>query len=87
MGLLETLRRKVGCMHLSDLHDPKLLPLIQYHLRRIPPACYSLWEWKDAAEYLTAACPFDTAEEGKRYLIEWKRKGEEGNPYEDKKTK
>lgn len=76
MGLLETLSMKVGCMYLSDLHDPELLPLIQHHLRQICPECYSLWEWKDAAKYLTAACPFDTVEELKQYLMEWKEDGE-----------
>lgn len=74
MGLLETLSMKVGCMYLSDLHNPELLPLIQYHLRRICPECYSLWEWKDAAEYLTADCPFDTVKKVKQYLLEWKEK-------------
>lgn len=76
MGLLETLRRKVGCRYLSDLHNPELLPQIQYHLQKIDPEDYSLWVWRDAAEYLTAACPFHTVREVKQYLITWKEEDE-----------
>lgn len=53
LGLLEQLSFRTGCMYLSDLHTPALLPLIQHAVRNISPQDYSLWEWNDAVHYIT----------------------------------
>ena len=43
-GLLEILAFRSGCMYLSDLQQPRLLPAIRRALCNIPPEQFSLWE-------------------------------------------
>lgn len=52
-GLLERLQASIGCLYLSDLHQPDWLPLIQQVLPDINPKDYSIQEWNDAVRYIT----------------------------------
>ena len=52
-SLLEDICRKAGCMYISDLHRPELLPVIQSIVKEIDSDQYCLWEWNDAAAYIT----------------------------------
>lgn len=73
-GLLETLSFKTGCMYLTDLHQPRLLPMIQYAVRGLSPEQFSLWEWRDAVNYITGEeHAFQTPEEAATYLANYER--------------
>lgn len=69
VGLLEILANRAGCMYLSDLHQPKLLPAIRRALCNIPPKQFSLWEWQDAVVYITGEqLPFENPEQAAKRL-------------------
>lgn len=69
VGLLEILANRAGCIYLSDLHQPKLLPAIRRALCNIPPEQFSLWEWQDAVAYITGEqLPFENPEQAADYL-------------------
>ena len=51
--LLEYLADNIGCMYLSDLHQPYFIKRINKFLIRINPMIYSLYEWDDAVFYIT----------------------------------
>lgn len=69
VGLLEILAFRSGCMYLSDLHQPKLLPAIRRALGSISPKRFSLWEWQDAVVYITEeSLSFESPEQAADYL-------------------
>ena len=69
VGLLEILAFRSGCMYLSDLHQPKLLPAIRRALCSISPNRFSLWEWQDAVAYITEeSLSFESPEQAADYL-------------------
>ena len=69
-GLLELLQHSVGCDYLSDLHFNPDGISIQYTWRRIDPDDFSLWEWNDAARYLTARdADFEDTSDAKMFLL------------------
>lgn len=73
LGLLEFISFKVGCMYLSDLHQPNLLPLIQHTIRGLSPRQFSLWEWNDAVQYITGKeGVFPDQEQAASYLLSYK---------------
>ena len=53
LGLLDYLAYEAGCLYLSDLLNPYYWPSVRQALQRLDSRMYSLWEWNDAAEYLT----------------------------------
>ena len=72
LGLLEQLSFQTGCMYLSDLHNPNLLPLIQHAAGKIIPQDYSLWDWEDAVHYITGQKrPFESQAEAAAFLREF----------------
>ena len=72
-----------GCMYLSDLHQPKLLPAIRRALCNIPPEQFSLWEWQDAVSYITEeALSFESQEQAADYLKNYRVQQETGGSYE-----
>lgn len=82
-GLLEILAFRSGCMYLSDLHQPERLPAICRALRHIPPQQFSLWEWQDAAAYITGeALSFESQKQAAEYLKKYQVKQETGGSYE-----
>ena len=83
VGLLEILANRAGCMYLSDLHQPKLLPAIRRALCNIPPEQFSLWEWQDAVAYITEeSLSFESPEQAADYLKKYQVKQETGGSYE-----
>ena len=63
-GLLEFLARETGCVYLSDLRQPARLAAVRKAVRGLSPGQFSLWEWNDAAAYITEkACDFKTVRE------------------------
>ena len=69
VGLLEILAFRSGCMYLSDLHQPGLLPAIRRALQSVFPQQFSLWEWQDAVAYITGEqLPFESPEQAADYL-------------------
>ena len=83
VGLLEILANRAGCMYLSDLHQPKLLPAIRRALCNIPPERFSLWEWQDAVAYITGEqLPFENPEQAADYLKNYRVQQETGGSYE-----
>ena len=83
VGLLEILAFRSGCMYLSDLHQPKLLPAIRRALCNIPPEQFSLWEWQDAVACITEeALSFESPEQAADYLKKYRVQQETGGSYE-----
>lgn len=83
VGLLEILANRAGCMYLSDLHQPKLLPAIRRALCNIPPERFSLWEWQDAVAYITGEqLPFENPEQAADYLKNYRVRQETEGSYE-----
>ena len=83
VGLLEILAFRSGCMYLSDLQQPRLLPAIRRALCSIPPEQFSLWEWQDAVSYITEeALSFESQEQAADYLKKYQVKQETGGSYE-----
>lgn len=69
VGLLEILAFRSGCTYLSVLRQPGLLPVIQRVLCKIPPEQFSLWEWQDAAAYITGEHrSFENSDQAADYL-------------------
>ena len=83
VGLLGTLASRSGCMYLSDLHQPKLLPAIRRALCDIPPERFSLWEWQDTVAYITEeSLSFESPEQAGDYLKKYRVRQETGGSYE-----
>lgn len=83
VGLLEILAFRSGCMYLSDLRQPGRLPAIRRALHHIHPQQFSLWEWQDAATYITGeAHLFENPEQAAAYLKKYQVKQETGGSYE-----
>ena len=69
LGLLDEIGSRVGCMYLSDLHQPAWLPRVRQVLQSISPERYSLWQWNDAVSYISGkACAFTQISEAVQYL-------------------
>ena len=69
IGLLEDLAGQLGCMCLSDLHRAERRRLSRC-LQTFRAETYSLWEWNDAARYLTGAeIRFSDRKEAKKILL------------------
>lgn len=82
-GLLEILAFRSGCMYLSDLHQPGLLPAIRRALQSVFPQQFSLWEWQDAVAYITGEqLPFENPEQAADYLKNYRVRQETGGSYE-----
>ena len=82
-GLLEILAFRSGCMCLSELRQPELLPVIQRALQNIFPQHFSLWEWQDAVAYITGEeFSFESQEQAADYLKKYQVKQETGGRYE-----
>ena len=82
-GLLEILAFRSGCMYLSDLQQPRLLPAIRRALCNIPPEQFSLWEWQDAVACITEeALSFESQEQAADYLKNYRVRQETGGSYE-----
>lgn len=78
IGLLELISSKAGCMYLSDLRQPGLLSIIRSVVRDISPEQYSLWEWNDAAVYITGEKVFfRNQKQAAVFLQSYKNKFEE----------
>ncbi len=78
-GLLDYIAFKVGCMYLSNLHEPQNLLFIQNTLRYIDSSMFGLEEWNDAVEYITGkGISFSTSEQAVEYLFSYK--GEKPQP-------
>ena len=70
MSLLEELAGQLGCMYLSDLHRAKPW-WVGRCLRNFRAETYSLWEWNDAAQYLTETeIRFSSQEAAKKFLLD-----------------
>lgn len=70
MSLLEELAGQLGCMYLSDLHRAKPW-WVGRCLRNLHAETYSLWEWNDAAQYLTGMeIRFSSQEAAKEFLLD-----------------
>mgnify|MGYP005858389401 CR=1 FL=1 len=83
VGLLEILAFRSGCMYLSDLQQPRLLPAIRRALYNIPPEQFSLWEWQDAVAYITEeSLSFESPEQAADYLKNYRVRQETGGNYE-----
>ena len=83
VGLLEILAFRSGCMYLSDLHQPGLLPAIRRALQNIFPQQFSLWEWQDAVAYITGEqLPFESPEQAADFLKKYRKQQETGGSYE-----
>lgn len=83
VGLLEILAFRSGCMYLSDLHQPRLLPAIRRALCNISPKQFSLWEWQDAVAYITEEShSFDSPEQAADYLKNYRVREKTGGSYE-----
>ena len=81
-GLLEILAFRSGCMYLSDLHQPWLLPEIQQALQSISPKQFSLWEWQDAVAYITGErLMFKSQEQAADFLKNYQKPKETGGSY------
>ena len=83
VGLLEILAFRSGCMYLSDLQQPRLLPAIRRALYNSPPEQFSLWEWQDAVAYITEeSLSFESPEQAADYLKNYRVRQETGGNYE-----
>lgn len=83
IGLLEILAFRSGCMYLSDLRQPGVLPAIRRALPNIFPQQFSLWEWQDAVAYITGEqLPFESPEQAADFL-----KNTESNKKNDEESK
>lgn len=70
IGLLEDLAGQLGCMYLSDLHRAERRRLSRC-LQTFRAETYSLWEWNDAAQYLTGTeIRFSSQEAAKKFLLD-----------------
>lgn len=70
MSLLEELAGQLGCMYISDLHRAERREL-RCCLRTVHAEAYSLWEWNDAAQYLTGREKrFSGQKEAKKFLMD-----------------
>lgn len=80
VGLLEILAFRTGCMYLSDLHQPRLLPAVRRALCSISPSQFSLREWQDAAAYITCkSISFQSPEQAADYLRHYRGQEETDN--------
>lgn len=71
-GLLDRIANTLNCTFLSDLRKPSLSASICSTISHIAPDCYSLREWKDAAEYITLSSrDFSSSEEAREYLMNY----------------
>ena len=71
-GLLEILSFKAGCIYLSDLRRPEFLPAVRRAVHTISTDRFSLWEWRDAVDYITGEnLSFESAEEAAAYLANY----------------
>ncbi len=73
MGLLDYIASKVGCMYLSDLHEPQNLLSIQSTLHSIVPSMFGLEEWSEMVAYITGEyIYFQSGEQAMEYLLSYK---------------
>ena len=73
LGLLDYIAFKVGCMYLSDLHNPKNLLYIKTTLHSIDLSMFGVEEWNDAVAYITGKdISFSTSEQAMQYLLSYK---------------
>lgn len=68
-GLLDHMAEQTGSLYLSDLRYMEQRRLCAC-LQELPAEAYSLWEWTDAAQYLTGVgkC-FSSRSEAKDFLL------------------
>ena len=75
--LLEEIAEKAGCLFMSDMHQAQKAKWILTAIRTIPHGAYSVYGWKQAAEYITGqGCTLDSEEEIREYLSTYCRKQE-----------
>ena len=68
--LLEKISTQIGCMYISDLHQPDFLPHILHAVRKISiQEKFDVEEWNDAISYIVGEkCTFQSQEEVISYL-------------------
>ena len=68
--LLEKISTQIGCMYISDLHQPDFLQHILHAVRKISiQEKYETEEWNDAISYIVGEkCTFQSQEEVISYL-------------------
>lgn len=67
-GILDELRRIVGCLYISDLHDSGRFEQVKRGISEIEPG-HSDSEWREAFEYVTGQRLQDETEEQVRALF------------------
>lgn len=68
-GILDELKRIVGCLYISDLHDSCRFDQIKRALKEIEPGRYDDKEWREAFEYISGAKLLNETEEQVRGLF------------------
>ena len=72
LSLLDDLACSLGCLCVSDLHNPMLLPQIRHILKNVNSSIYPLSGWTDAVFYLTGCSnTFTSLEDAKQFLLDW----------------
>ena len=68
--LLEKISTQIGCMYISDFHQPDFLPHILHAVRKISiQEKFDAEEWNDAISYIVGEkCTFQSQEEAISYL-------------------
>ena len=69
-GILDELKRIVGCLYISDLHDSSRFDEIKRASREIESGCYDDKEWREAFEYVSGTKLLNETEEQVRSLFE-----------------
>ena len=68
-NLLDDIYSETGCMYLSDLHHPQILPVIGNIVQHLDVEFYSLREWNDAVSYITGKnVSFETKKQAVDFL-------------------
>lgn len=68
-GILDELKRIVGCLYISDLHDSCRFDQIKRALKEIEPGRYDDKEWREAFEYISGSKLLNETEEQVRVLF------------------
>lgn len=69
-GILDEVRRIVGCLYISDLHDSSRFEQVKKAVARIEPGSYDDKEWRETYEYVTGQKLKDETEQQIRALFE-----------------
>ena len=69
-GILDELRRIVGCLYISDLHDSGRFEQVKRAVSEIEPDHYSDREWQEAFEYVAGKKIENVTEAQGRSLFE-----------------